>query len=172
MTTREQADKIVTNHVLWSMGGGLIPVPLFDLAAVTFVQVDMLKQLAHLYGADFDGSQGKAIVSALTASTFAKIGSSMVKAIPGIGLLLGGFSMAALSGASTYAVGQVMINHLENGGQFMDIDVDAVKSAYREALEQGKEFVEGLGSKKEEVSHEPQPDSAAQPSPEEQPAQA
>ncbi len=162
MTKRDQAEKIVTNHVFWSMGGGLIPIPLFDLAAVTFIQVDMLKQLARLYEADFDGSQGKAVVSALTASTFAKLGSSMIKAIPGIGMLLGGLSMPALSGASTYAVGQVMINHLESGGEFMDLDVDAVKDAYHEALKQGKQFVEGLGGKKPaDTETQPEPPQAA-----------
>jgi hypothetical protein len=38
MDIRQQADSIITNHVLWSMGGGLIPLPLLDVAAVTFVQ--------------------------------------------------------------------------------------------------------------------------------------
>ena len=46
MADRKVADKIVRSHVIWSMGAGLIPVPLFDLAAVTAIQIDLLKQLA------------------------------------------------------------------------------------------------------------------------------
>lgn len=144
MSKQEQADKIVRSHVIWSLGGGLIPVPLFDLAAVTAIQLDMLKQLASLYEADYEGSKGKAFVSALTGSTFAKIGASIIKAIPGIGTLLGGVSMSALSGASTYAIGQVIITHLETGGHFLDVDLDSVKTAYNEAFEKGKKFVEDL----------------------------
>jgi uncharacterized protein (DUF697 family) len=144
MTDRKVADKIVRSHVIRSLGAGLIPVPLFDLAAVTAIQIDMLKQLADLYEADFSQSKGKVFVSALTGSTFAKLGSSLIKAIPGVGTVLGGLSMSALSGASTYAVGQVVINHLETSGDFLNIDLDAAKEAYKEAFEQGKEFVDGL----------------------------
>jgi uncharacterized protein (DUF697 family) len=138
------ADKVIRGHVIWSLGAGLIPVPLFDLAAVTAIQLDMLKQLADLYEADFSKSRGKAFVSALTGSTFAKIGASLVKTIPGIGTVLGGLSMSALSGASTYAVGQVVVMHLEASGEFLDVDLDSAKSAYKEAFEQGKQFVSGL----------------------------
>ncbi len=138
------ADKIVRNHVIWSLGAGLIPVPLFDLAAVTAIQIDMLNQLPNLYEVDFSQSKGKTFVSALTGSTFAKIGSSLIKAIPGVGTVLGGLSMSALSGASTYAVGQVVISHLEASGDFLNVDLDSAKEAYKEAFEQGKEFVSGL----------------------------
>jgi uncharacterized protein (DUF697 family) len=171
MTKIEQAEKIVTNHVIWSLGGGLIPLPLFDLAAVTFIQMDMLKQLAKLYEADYDSSQGKALVSALTASTFAKLGSSLIKSIPGIGMLLGGLSMPALSAASTYAIGQVVINQLEGGSQFLDVDVEAAKAAYNEALERGKQFVQGLTSQKQADEAE-QPSQTEPTASEEQPAAA
>ncbi|MBN1220226.1 MAG: DUF697 domain-containing protein [Anaerolineae bacterium] len=144
MVDRKVADKIVRSHVIWSLGAGLIPVPLFDLAAVTAIQLDMLKQLANLYEADFSQAQGKAFVSALTGSTLAKIGSSLFKVIPGVGTVLGGLSMSALSGASTYAVGQVVITHLEASGQFLDVDLESAKAVYQEAFEQGKEFVLGL----------------------------
>ena len=49
MNKQAEADQIIRKHVLWSMGAGLMPVPLFDIAAVTAVQMDMLKQLAGTY---------------------------------------------------------------------------------------------------------------------------
>jgi uncharacterized protein (DUF697 family) len=149
MADRKVADKIVRSHVIWAMGAGLIPLPLFDLAAVTAVQLDMLKQLADLYEKDFSQAKGKAFVSALTGSTFAKIGSSLFKAIPGVGTLLGGLSMSALSGASTYAVGQVVISHLETSDQFLDVDMQAAKQAYKEAFEKGKDFVSDLNEQED-----------------------
>lgn len=149
MTKRKEADKIVRSHVLWSIGGGLIPVPLFDMAAVTAIQMDMLRQLADLYGADYSQSTGKAFVSALTGSTLAKIGSSLFKSIPGIGTVLGGLSMSALSGASTYAVGQVVITLLETDGDFLNVDLDSAKKVYKEAFEEGKQVVSDLQEEKE-----------------------
>jgi uncharacterized protein (DUF697 family) len=146
---RQEADKIVRSHVLWSMGAGLVPIPLFDLAAVTAVQMDMLKQLANLYDVDYSRSEGKTFVSALTGSALAKFGSSLIKSIPGVGTVVGGVSMSALSGASTYAVGQVVINHLETTGEFLNIDLDQAKKAYQAAVEEGKQYVSDLKEEEE-----------------------
>ncbi|MCB0572184.1 MAG: DUF697 domain-containing protein, partial [Phaeodactylibacter sp.] len=44
-----RAQEIVKNHVLISMGAGLVPIPILDIAAVTAVQLDMVKNLAQLY---------------------------------------------------------------------------------------------------------------------------
>jgi len=81
MSEQQPADDIIKSHVVWALGGGLIPVPLFDIAAVTAIQMDMLKQLADLYEVEF---------SASTGSTFARIGASLIKAVPGIGTVIGG----------------------------------------------------------------------------------
>ena len=34
---KAQAEAIIRSYVLWSMGGGLIPIPLVDFAAVTAI---------------------------------------------------------------------------------------------------------------------------------------
>ena len=57
--------------------------------------------------------------------------------------------MSALSGASTYAIGQVVITHLEASGEFLDVDLDSAKAAYKEAFEQGKQFVSDLKEEEE-----------------------
>ena len=139
---REQADAIIKKHVLFSIGGGLIPIPLVDMAAVTALQVSMLEQLADLYGIGYNRSIAKSFIAALTGSTVAKLGASLIKAIPGIGTIIGGVAMSATSGASTYALGQVAIGQFEASGSLEDIDVEEAKVAYEEAFEQGKEVVE------------------------------
>jgi uncharacterized protein (DUF697 family) len=144
MSKRDQAEQIVMSHVLWSMGAGLIPVPLFDLAAVTAIQIDLLRQLADLYEVDYSKSTGKTFVSALTGGTLARLGATWVKAIPGLGTLLGGVSMSVLSGASTYAIGQVTIHQLESIGDFLNVDLGWAKDAYHEAFERGKQVVSTL----------------------------
>ena len=141
---RHEADKVVRKHVLYAMAAGLVPVPLIDIAAVTAVQIDMLRQIATVYGADYDASRGKAFASALAGSTFARIGASVVKTLPGIGTLVGGVSMSVLSGASTYAVGTVAIGVFESGGDLVSANLDAAKQAYLQQFEEGKQFISSL----------------------------
>lgn len=124
------AEKIISTHVLWSLGAGLMPLPLFDIVAVTAIQVDMLNQLADEYDADFSDSTGKAFVAALTGVTFARIGASILKVIPGVGSVIGGLSMSAMSGASTYAVGHVAKEYFATGADLSNVDVDKAKEAY------------------------------------------
>jgi uncharacterized protein (DUF697 family) len=149
MSTEKEAKDIIRKHVLWSMGAGLMPVPLFDIAAVTAIQMDMLKQLAGAFGADHTKSSGKAFVSGLTGGTVARIAASAVKAVPGIGTIVGAISMPVLSGASTYAVGQVAVSHFEGKGDLRDIDMGRAKNAYKDAFQKGKDFVSGLKKDKD-----------------------
>ncbi len=141
----KEAEEAIRSHVVWAAGAGLMPLPLVDLVGVTAIQIGLLKNLARIYEVDYTGAQGKAFVSALTGSTLAKIGSSAVKALPGIGALLGGLSMSALSGASTFAIGTVALQQLRREGpDFLEVDLDRAREAYDAALELGKEFVAGL----------------------------
>jgi uncharacterized protein (DUF697 family) len=149
MNKQAQAEAIIRSHVLWAMGGGLIPIPLVDFAVVTAIQLEMLQQLAQLYGVNYSRSTGKTFVSALTGTTIASLGASFLKAIPGIGSIIGGTSMAIASGASTYAVGQVAINHFSNGGSLSNFVEEQVKSVYDSAFEQGKSYVSDLKNEKE-----------------------
>ena len=148
MGNKARAEKIVHEHVLWSIGAGLVPLPLFDIAAVSVIQLDMLKQLASLYGVRFSESEGKAWLSALSGSILARLAANAVKLIPGIGSILGGLSMSAMSGASTYALGQVVTNHFEASGDFSNLDMDAAKRAYDQELERGKDVATKISKNK------------------------
>lgn len=145
------ADTIIRNHMLWSMGAGFIPVPIADFFAVSAVQLDMIRQLCNVYNIDFKQTQGKAVITALTGSSLARLGARAVKFIPGVGSLLGGVTLAALSGASTYALGEVFKQHFETGGTFLDFDVERLKKFYNEKFEKGKEVAEELRKKQQET---------------------
>lgn len=151
----DAADSIIKNHMIWSMGAGFIPVPIADLFAVSAIQLDMIRQLAKLYELDFKQSEGKAIISALTGSGLARLGARAVKFIPGVGSVLGGMTMAALSGASSYALGEVFKKHFETGGTFLDFDPERLKKFYNEKFEKGKEVAKNIqkdGDRKKEVA--------------------
>lgn len=146
----DRADRIIRSHTLWGMGAGLIPVPMFDVLAVSAIQIDMLKQLAEAYDSDFTENLGKTFVTALTGGTFARVGASLIKAVPGVGTLVGGASMSVLSGASTYAVGQVAKRQYETGGNLVDIDLNSARKTYDDALERGKRVVGDLEDRENE----------------------
>jgi uncharacterized protein (DUF697 family) len=148
MSRRADAEKIINAHIIWAIGAGFVPVPILDIAAVTGIQLDMLKQLSTLYGVSYTESEGKVWLSALTGSLAARIGANALKLIPGIGTLIGGVSMSALSGASTYALGQVAIGHFEGSGTLSSINLDAAKKAYEEELEKGKRVASKMAEEK------------------------
>ena len=152
---RSKADAVIKEHMLWSIGAGLVPIPLFDIAAVSALQIGMLKQLSKLYGIDHDKESGKIFVTALTGTGLAKIGASLFKALPGIGTLIGGLSMSAFSGASTYALGQVAVTTLETKGNLADVDLSEAKKAYESAFEAGKEVVSKVEKKTKQDGKSP-----------------
>ncbi len=143
-----QADRIIKDHILWSIGAGLVPLPVLDIVAVTAVQLDMLRQLSALHGVPFTG---KAWVTALAGNMVARIGANALKLIPGVGTILGGVSMSILAGASTYAIGQVAVDHFERGGTFADIDMSAARRTYEQELERGKRVAADLRNEKKDV---------------------
>jgi uncharacterized protein (DUF697 family) len=142
--TIQNLDPIIRDHVVYAMGAGLIPIPMLDIAAVTVIQLDMLRQLCAKKGVDFNESQGKAWVAALTGSTLSRMAAGAVKIIPGIGSLLGGVTMSVLSGASTYAIGRVAEESLAKGGSIFDFDMKEAKAKYEEAFREGKTAAEDI----------------------------
>ncbi len=149
MDRRAAADRVIRSHVLWALGAGLVPIPFVDIAAVTMIQLDMMQQLATIYGIPYNETQGKSFVTAITGSVAARIGASAIKTLPGIGSLIGGVSMSILSGASTYAVGQVVKGRFEAGKDFSGIDMDDARRAYEQEYEKGKKVAEDLSKEKD-----------------------
>lgn len=139
-----QANEIIKNHVGFSMGAALVPFPGADLLAVSAVQLNMLRQLAKLYNISFFDTLGKNVVSAIAGAGTARLGASLVKAIPGVGTVIGELSMPALSGASTYALGQVVAHHFQKGGTLEDLDFKTARQEYTEEMDQGKQVAEDL----------------------------
>jgi uncharacterized protein (DUF697 family) len=143
----EKAERIIRDHVMVASGVGLIPVPVVDLFLVTSLQMEMVGELAALYGSPDAIGSGKLFVTALTGAAGAKIGASLIKSIPGLGSLIGGVSMSVMAGASTYAVGQVVRGRLDEGGRLDGIDPKSLRSAYEKALQRGRKYVSDLRSK-------------------------
>ncbi len=149
-----RADAMIKNHMVWSMSAGFIPVPFADMLAVTAIQLDMVRSLARIYEVEFKESQGKALITSLAGSGVARLSANAVKFFPGVGTLLGGLTMAALSGASTYAVGEVFKKHFQTGGTFLDFDPERLRKLYKEKFEKGKKMAEEMKGKQKKTEAE------------------
>jgi len=149
------AETIIRNHVIWSMGAGLIPVLIADIFAVSALQLDMIRQLCKAYDLDFQETQGKAIVTSLTSTTIARLtAGSVIKLIPGIGSIVGGVTVSVFAGASTYALGEVFKMHFSKGGTILDFDPDRLRKYYKEKFEKGKKVAKEMKKEQEAKENE------------------
>ncbi|MEZ5590524.1 MAG: DUF697 domain-containing protein [Gammaproteobacteria bacterium] len=155
-----QAQAIVKNHVIGSMGISLVPIPLVDLVALSGIQIKMLHALARLYRVPFSENLGKSLIVSLvggvmptsTAMTLA----SLAKAIPGLGTATGMISVSVLGGATTYAIGNVFMQHFESGGTLLDFDPKTMRDYFANKLREGKQVATNL-RKKPETGDKPNP---------------
>lgn len=136
------ADRIVRENMLWATGGGLIPVPMLDVVAITAVELKMLKELSSLYEVPFREDQVKSILTSLLAGVAAPalgaITASLLKAVPILGVLSGSIAVPGAAAALTYAVGKVFVQHFASGGTFLDFDPKKVREHFARQFEEGK----------------------------------
>ncbi|MGV6808433.1 MAG: YcjF family protein [bacterium] len=142
------AQAIVKKHTLASLSLGLVPIPLVDITALTVAQGNMLRSLANHYEQPFSDLHIKSLITTTLGSALPVLGSmgvsSMAKSIPGLGSLMGSASVSVLSGAMTYAIGQVFIAHFSVGGTMDDLDSLKVQQLFQQELVSGKRFAQQL----------------------------
>ncbi|MGK5092476.1 DUF697 domain-containing protein [Deltaproteobacteria bacterium TL4] len=137
-----EGSKYIKNNVLWSMGIGLIPFPIIDVLGTTAIQLRMLSQLSKLYDLEFKKNWGKSTIGSLLGGLgvdgLSRLGLSLTKAIPGIGLLTGIVVTPISAGASTYAVGKIFLQHFASGGTFLNFNPEKVREHFAALYEEGK----------------------------------
>jgi len=122
---RSLARGIVERHAYYSAAGGIIPVPIANVASVTAVIVRMVKVLSDLYGVPFQRDRARAIViglmgGAMPTGLAAVTASTLVNLVPGSNLIgLAVSSVAAI--ACTRGIGRVFIEHFESGATLDDM---------------------------------------------------
>lgn len=149
-----EAESITNHYVGWAMGAGLIPFPVADLAAITGVQLKMLKEISAVYDVEFSENRGKSIVLSLlsglgSTSIAVSIVGSAAKVVPGAGSLLSFATLPVVAGALTYATGKVFIQHFESGGTFLTFDSMEAKQAFAQEFEKGKATLKQTAGKAE-----------------------
>lgn len=152
----ETALNLVNRFALWSGVAGLIPIPMIDIAAVGGLQIQMVRRLSQVYDVEFSENRTKAIVASLAGSLIpatSGIGAaSLLKTVPVLGTIAGGFVMPALSAGATYAIGKAFIQHFASGGTLLDFN----PPDYREFIRAQRDMWDSRrGSKSQSGSEAP-----------------
>ena len=135
----KEALAIISEHVPWAAGAGMIPVPALDMAALVALQLRMLSRMSALYEVPFAESRTKSAVASLLGTvvaggTGAALGS-LVKVVPIVGSLIGFVATPAAFAAATHAIGRVFVMHFEAGGTFLDFDPAKTRDFFRAEFE-------------------------------------
>jgi uncharacterized protein (DUF697 family) len=126
---RSQANSIVERHTAYAAVGGIIPVPIANVASITAVIVRMVKRLSDLYDIPFERDRARAIVVGLMGGAMptglgAVTTSTLFYIVPGSGLVgLAVSSIAAV--ACTRSIGRVFVEHFETGSGLHDLHAPA-----------------------------------------------
>src|SRR5262245_16728321 len=138
-----RGEKLIRENMLWASGGGLIPLPLLDVIAITAVEVKMLRELSAIYEVPFKEHQVKSILASLLAGVGAPalgvaVTASLFKFVPILGAVSGFLAVPGAAAAFTYAVGKVFLQHFASGGTFLNFDPMKVREHFARQFEEGK----------------------------------
>ena len=150
-------EKAIRGSVYTSMGIGIVPIPLFNLAAATAGNLNLIRKLANLYGVEFKESVARNIITAVlgaSASTFATpVVETVLAGIPVVGLALVVGTKPALNGTVTYALGRMFATHFEKGGSFVGVNVEEMKKNFSQCFKDARVWLgKTIGGKEAEAS--------------------
>ena len=114
---RAAAHKIVSRYKNFAALGGLVPLPVANIASVAAVNLRMVKQLSDLYQVPFQRDRTRALIVGLIGGTVptgvgTATSATLMFIVPG-GLLWGMGASAITAGALTRAIGLVFVESFE-----------------------------------------------------------
>jgi uncharacterized protein (DUF697 family) len=152
-----EVEKTIRHHIAAASAIGLIPIPLFDMAALVAVQVNLIRKIAKAYDVPFMKSKVRTIVTSLISAVLPNaltptVVASLSKALPVVGQTASVVTMPVLAGATTYATGHFFVLHFESGGTFLNFNTEKAKKRYAEMFKEGKSAVTETKSAKDAAS--------------------
>jgi uncharacterized protein (DUF697 family) len=114
---RAAAHKIVSRYKNYAALGGLVPLPVANIASVTGINLRMVKQLSDLYQVPFQRDRTRALIvgligGAVPTGVGTATSATLMFVVPG-GLLWGMGASALTAGALTRAIGLVFVESFE-----------------------------------------------------------
>jgi uncharacterized protein (DUF697 family) len=124
---RARALRIVDRYAVYSAVGGIVPLPLVNVAGITGLIVRMVKVLADHYGVAFEKDRARAIVVGFVAgvmpSGLGSIASSTLTYLMPHSALAGLAVSSVTAAACTRSIGRIFVEHFENGATLADLRV-------------------------------------------------
>jgi uncharacterized protein (DUF697 family) len=116
---RAAAHKIVGRYKNYAALGGLVPLPVANIASVTAVNLRMVQKLSALYQVPFQRDRTRALIvgligGAVPTGVGTATSATLMFVVPG-GLLWGMGAAALTAGALTRAIGLVFVESFESG---------------------------------------------------------
>jgi uncharacterized protein (DUF697 family)/GTP-binding protein EngB required for normal cell division len=108
-----KANAIITAAATVAAGTGFVPIPGSDAPLLVAEQTTMIASLAALYGVGMTAVE-KGMLPFLAKTAGKTLATSLLKAIPGIGTLLGGTITATIAGTLTGAMGMYVKSYFED----------------------------------------------------------
>jgi GTP-binding protein Era len=117
---------------------GAVPIPGADLAAVTAVQVKLIRDIAEVHGAPMTRDVAVFIIGEILSGSMRGFVRWGVEALKAAGLVPGGqvaeaailALSSAVAGASTYGVGMAALKYIQSG---RTLEVDALQQVFDSA---------------------------------------
>jgi uncharacterized protein (DUF697 family) len=124
---RARALRIVDRYVVYSAVGGIVPLPLVNVASITGLIVRMVKVLSDHYGVAFEKDRARAIVVGFVAgampSGLGSVASSTLTYLMPHSALAGLAVSSVTAAACTRSIGRIFVEHFENGAALADLRV-------------------------------------------------
>lgn len=125
----EQALKIINNASGKVTAVAAIPIPLIDIAGMTYIQISMVKKLADLHNLETD-NENTFMISAFISSLISKLISEVIEQLSittGVSKVIGeSLIKASVAGFLTKISGEIYQDHFARGGTLEDITLGTV----------------------------------------------
>ncbi|WP_085584694.1 YcjF family protein [Thalassospira mesophila] len=142
----------IHRHSAYAAVGGLVPIPFFEMAASSTIQLRMIAKLCDVYGIPFSENTIKSAVATLVATVLPASGvglaaTKLMRRVPVVGTVFGLIAMPSFAAACTYALGRVFAWHFARGGTTSDFNAEEMKDRFKNEFAEGKrkatDFVKG-----------------------------
>lgn len=110
---REEAQKIIMQHVAGASCIGFTPIPVSDAPLLIANQAGMVARILFVYDMGAFATQikellGSAVISSLISESGIWVVAQLIKIIPAIGTVVGGLINGSVAAAITYAIGKAV----------------------------------------------------------------
>ncbi len=124
---RLHAQDVILRHTSLAGASMVIPVPLLDMATALSIQIRMAKRLCVLYGAEFNRTAARGIVTgALGGLSPGSVRATALRYLSFASYFTGTLPSAGLSAAYTYVLGELLLERLIANGR---IDLPAPRES-------------------------------------------